>query len=179
MADNPGRAIWLHRGLFVLVALALFFLRLLPMGSEAGHWPGPDLLLCVILAWVIRRPDYMPAGLIALVVLVEDMLLMRPPGLWAALVVLAGEFLRGRVALTRELNFLMEWVLASALAVGLLLVYRAIFFLALMPQPGFGFALVQTLGTIVCYPVVVGISWFALDVHKPATGEVDGRGRRL
>ena len=35
--------------------------------------------------------------------LVEDLILMRPPGLWTALVVMASEFIRSRVALTREL----------------------------------------------------------------------------
>jgi rod shape-determining protein MreD len=179
MADRTGADVWVYRGAFVLIALGLFFIRLLPLGAEAGRWPGPDILLCVILAWVMRRPDYLPVWLIALVVLTEDMLLMRPPGLWTALVVLAAEFLRGRVALTRELNFAVEWLLASALMLGLLFAYRLIFAGTLIPQPGFGFALVQTLGTVICYPVLVIVSQMVLNVHKPAMGEIDARGRRL
>jgi rod shape-determining protein MreD len=206
MVERLGGDPWLYRAIFVLMALALFFLRLLPLGpdsgtwgwldillsenstemllrlttgSEEGSWPGPDLLLCLILVWVMRRPDYLPAGLIAGVVLVEDMLLMRPPGLWAALVVIAAEFLRSRVALTRELNFTVEWLLASALIVGLLVAWRMALAVVLLPQPAFGFALMQTVGTILCYPVVVAFSRIALDVHKPATGEVDAKGRRL
>jgi hypothetical protein len=45
--------------------------------------------------------------------LVEDLVLLRPPGLWTALVVLATEFMRSRAALTRELNFVVEWLLVS------------------------------------------------------------------
>jgi rod shape-determining protein MreD len=179
MAERAAANVWYYRGAFVLIALVLFFIRLLPLGTEAGQWPGPDFLLCVILVWVMRRPDYLPVWLIALVVLIEDMLLMRPPGLWTALVVLAAEFLRGRVALTRELNFAVEWLLATSLMLGLLLANRLILAGALIPQPSFGFALVQTLGTMICYPFMVIFSQMVLNVHKPAMGEVDARGRRL
>ena len=179
MADRASTDIWLHRGIFVLIAVVLFFIRLLPLGAQAGHWPGPDLLLCLVIGWVMRRPDYLPVWLIAVVVFVEDMLLMRPPGLWTALVVIVAEFLRGRVALTRELNFAVEWLLASTLMLALLLAYRLAFAATLIPQTSFGFALVQTIGTALCYPVLVIVSQMMLNVHKPATGEVDARGRKL
>jgi rod shape-determining protein MreD len=38
---------------------------------------------------------------------------------------------------------------------------------------------VQVLWSIAVYPVVVGLSRLALDLRKPATGEVDDFGRRL
>jgi rod shape-determining protein MreD len=161
------------------LALVLLFLRLLPLGSVAGGWPGPDILLCLIFAWAVRRPDYLPVLLIALVLLAEDLILMRPPGLWAALVVLGVEFIRNRVALTRELAFAAEWLLVAALMVGLLLAYRLVFAIVLLPQPAFGFAMVQTLWSILCYPLVVAASRFAFDLRKPAMGEVDAYGRRL
>lgn len=179
MLDISTRTVWLYRGLFLLVALTLLFLRLLPLGSTAGQWPGPDILLCVIFAWVMRRPDYLPVLLIVAVVLIEDLILMRPPGLWTALVVMATEFLRSRVALTRELNFVVEWLLVAGLMIGMLLAYRLIFAIVFLPQPGFGFSLMQTLWSMLCYPVVVMASRLALDLRKPAMGEVDEMGRRL
>lgn len=179
MADRPTAHVWTYRAAFAMIAVLLLFLRLLPLGSVPGQWPGPDILLGVVLAWVLRRPDYVPAPLIALVILVEDVLLMRPPGLWAAIVVVGTEFLRGRAALTRELSFAAEWLLVAAVMTGLLLLYRVAFAVAMLPQPGFGFAMVQTLGSIVCYPVVVFLSRAVLDVRKPAKGEVDAMGRRL
>jgi rod shape-determining protein MreD len=104
---------------------------------------------------------------------------MRPPGLWTALMVVATEFLRSRVALTRELNFLVEWVLVAGLMIGMLLTYRLIFALVLLPQPPLGFALMQILWSVLCYPAIVSASRLALYLRKPAMGEVDERGRRL
>lgn len=179
MISGWQTAQWAYRALYVGLALVLLFLRLLPLGSDAGTFPGPDLLLCLTMAWVMRRPDYLPLGLIVAVVLVEDLILMRPPGLWTALVVLATEFIRSRVALTRELNFVVEWLLVSGLMVGMLLAYRLIFALALLPQPTFGYAVVQVLWSILAYPLVVGASRLMLDLRKPATGETDDYGRRL
>jgi rod shape-determining protein MreD len=171
--------IWFYRVLFVGIAVILLFLRLLPLGSTAGHWPGPDFLMCLTLVWVMRRPDYLPALLIAVVFLAEDMILLRPPGLWTAIILMATEFLRARAALTRELNFAVEWLLVAGLMVAMLLAFRLVFAITLLPQPGFGFALVQTIWSILCYPVVVVASSLMLDLRKPAMGEVDSYGRRL
>jgi rod shape-determining protein MreD len=157
----------------------LLFLKILPLGSVAGDWPGPDLLLCLMLAWVTQRPDHLPALLIALVVLAEDMILMRPPGLWAGLVVLATEFLRARSALTRELGFAAEWLLIAGVMVAMLLAYRSIFAVAFLAQPGFGFAFAQTVGSILMYPVIVWLLRVSFNLRKPSTGEVDSMGRRL
>jgi len=179
MVEGIRSSVWLYRAIFMGLALFLLFLKLLPLGSLAGDLPGPDLLLCLIFAWVVRRPDFLPVPLIALVVLLEDLLLMRPPGLWTALVLLATEFIRSRAALTRELAFVTEWLLVGGVMFALLISYRLAFAIAFVPQPGFGFALLQTLWSVLCYPLVVAASRFAFDLRKPATGEVDAYGRRL
>ncbi|MBA4352838.1 MAG: rod shape-determining protein MreD [Rhodobacter sp.] len=179
MVDSLRSSVWVYRAAFLGLALALIFLKLLPLGSVAGDWPGPDLLLCLIFAWVMRRPDYLPVLLIGAVVLLEDLILLRPPGLWTALVILATEFVRARIALTRELQFITEWLLVAGLMVALLIAYRLAFTIVFLPQPAFGFALLQTLWSILCYPLVVVASRLAFDLRKPATGEVDAYGRRL
>ncbi len=102
-------------------------------GQRRGQLSGPDLLLCLIMAWVMRRPDYLrwadrPCG--AGRRPDPD----APAGLWTALVVLATEFIRSRAALTRELNFVVEWLLVVGLMIGMLLAYRLIFAMALLPQ---------------------------------------------
>ena len=60
-----------------------------------------------------------------------------------------------------------------------MLAYRLTLGLAFVPQPAFGFAVVQVLWSIALYPLVVGLSRLVLDLRKPATGEVDNYGRRL
>ena len=199
MWERFRTSVWYYRSLFVALAVLLLFFRLLPLGAASGNWPwssvpnwvlglfgrepqfwpGPDLLMCLTIAWVMRRPDYLPALLIGLVFLIEDMILMRPPGLWAALILIATEFLRGRAALTRELSFAVEWLLAAGIMLALMIVYRLIFVVSLMPQPGFAFALLQTIWSSLCYPLVVILFSAVLDIRKPATGEVDSYGRRL
>lgn len=179
MAEFWRQEHWIFRGLFVAIALLLLFLRLLPLGNAPGALPGPDILLCMTLAWTVRRPDFLPMPLILMVFLVEDLILIRPPGLWTAIVIIATEFLRSRVALTRELSFIVEWLLVSGMMLGMMLVYRLTLGLAFVPQAPFGFAIVQVLWSIAVYPVVVGLSRLALDLRKPATGEVDDFGRRL
>ncbi|MBA3910826.1 MAG: rod shape-determining protein MreD [Rhodobacter sp.] len=170
---------WLYRALFLALALVLLFLRLLPLGHEPGGLPGPDLLISIILAWVVRRPDFLPMPMILIVILAEDLILMRPPGLWTAIVVLTTEFLRSRIALTRELNFVAEWMLIAGAMLGMMLAYRVVLAVAFVPQPAFGFAIVQFLWSIALYPLVVALSRLVLDLRKPATGEVDNFGRRL
>jgi rod shape-determining protein MreD len=131
------------------------------------------------MAWIVRRPDFLPMPLILVVILAEDLILMRPPGLWTAIVIMATESLRSRIELTRELNLLVEWALISGVMLGMMVIYRLVLGLAFVPQPPFGFAIVQVLWSIALFPLVVGLSRLALDLRKPATGEIDDFGRRL
>jgi len=172
-------SVWLHRLIFLGVALVLTFVRLLPLQTTAGHLPGPDLLLCLIFAWMVRRPEYLSALMIGAVVLAEDMLLMRPPGLWAALVLMGAEFIRARSALTRELNFGVEWLLVAGVIFGVFFANRTILDMAFVDQPSFGFSLLQIIWSVVVYPAVVALSCYGLDLYKPAMGQVDSFGRRM
>lgn len=170
---------WGYRALFLGLALVFLFLRLLPLGNTAGSFPGPDIILCLTVAWMMRRPDFLPVWLLVAVFLTEDLILMRPPALWTAIVVLATEFLRSRTALTRELNFPVEWMVAAGLMLAMLLAYRVALMVTMVPQAPFAFAVVQLLWSVMVYPVVVGLSRLAFDLRKPATGEIDDQGRRL
>lgn len=179
MAEQIVTLRWAYRGLyFSLFALVLFF-KLLPLSVLPLGIPGPDLMLCLTMAWVLRRPDYLPALLIALVYLFEDLMFMRPPGLWALMVLLGTEFLRSRVALLREVTFLVEWAMVASVLIGMGLVNRFLLALAMVPQVGLGLAAMQLGITILAYPAIVALSTMAIGVRKPATGEVDALGRRL
>lgn len=79
MADSefPGR--WVLTLGYVAVCGALMFTRLLPLDSLPPSWAGPDLIICVTMAWMLRRPDSVPMIVIAAVALMADFLFQRPP----------------------------------------------------------------------------------------------------
>ena len=131
------------------------------------------------LAWVIRRPDLTPVALIALVHFSADILLDRPPGLWAALIVISTEILRNRAADLRALAFPFEWLLVTGTLVGLYVGYRVILTILLLQQAPLMLTLTQLTITILVYPVVVLLSYLAFGISRPAMGEVDDLGRRL
>jgi rod shape-determining protein MreD len=179
MIDPVTLTLWRGRIGFALLAAMLTFAALLPFGGEAGRLPGPDLLLCLLFAWMMRRPDFVPLWLVVVVFLTADILLQRPIGLWTALVVIAAEVLRARTVLMRELSFAMEWVVAAGLMLAMLVVYRFVFLLTMMPQVGLGSSLVQWLWSVVAYPAAVLFTGYVLALRKPSLGEIDAYGRRF
>ena len=179
MADPVQSAPWGWRAAFVGLFALLVFVRILPVGSFGGGWPAPDLLMCLCCAWVLRRPDYLPAPLLAAVILTEDLLLMRPPGLWTAFMLLGTEFLRSRAAFARELSFLAEWMMVAVVMGAMLAGYHLVLGVTMVPQATAGPVLVLGIGSVIAYPAVVAATVFAFGLRKPATGEVDALGRRL
>lgn len=169
----------IYRGLFVLIAAFILFVGILPFEIGTERIPGPDLILVTAFAWVLRRPDYMPALLIAAVLMVEDILFMRPLGLWACLGLIALEFLRSREPIWRDLPFLFEWAMVAAVMLVLTLVQMALLALFLVEQPALPAQLIRLSLTILCYPLVTGVSRFVFRVAKPAPGEVDALGHKL
>ncbi len=179
MVDPALSKKWLYWLLFLLLATALFFLQLIPLQTTPSNWAMPDLLLCLCFAWVLRRPDYMPVLLIATVMLVADMLFLRPPGLMTALVVIGSEFLRARVNVMRELPFMLEWTLVAGVMLALLLGYRLALIIVMQPRPSLWLSLTLLLTTLAAYPLVVAFSRYILGVRKIAPGEVDALGHRI
>ncbi|WP_127902591.1 rod shape-determining protein MreD [Solirhodobacter olei] len=171
--------VWGHRALFVALALLLMIVRMLPLSTLPVSVPGPDILVCIACAWVLRRPDYVPVLLIAAVFLLEDFLLMRPPGLWAVIVLVGTEFLRNRVGLMREVGLAMEWALVSVVMFAMVVAYRLVFAAALMQEPPIALVALQLLGSILAYPVVVALSGLLFGLRKTAPGQTDSLGRRI
>ncbi len=179
MVDPVAAQRLAYRLLFAGLAALILFVRILPLGAVPARVPGPDLILCGAIAWVLRRPDYAPAALIAAVFLVEDVLSMRPPGLWPLLVLLGTEYLRSREAVLRDLPFALEWLVAGALVVALTMVQRLALAVFLVPQVPVGMAALQTVSTVLAYPAVVLLTRFVFGLRKAAPGEFDAFGRRI
>ncbi len=178
MAELRTSRLWLARGGFLLIALGLIYIQLLPMNTTPSAWAPPDLLLAVTLAWVVRRPDYLPVLLIAAVFLLADFLFQRPPGLWAALIVILTEVLRAQAKSLRTASFPMEWATVAFGIVALMLAYRVTNAAVLLPQAPLALTLIQMVLTILIYPVIVLLSHLLFGIRRPAPGEIDALGRR-
>lgn len=176
---TEGRSAWSGRLTYILLAFVLILAPLLPLNTVPRSYATPDILLLVTAAWAARRPDTLPAPLVAAVFLLADFLFQRPPGLQAALVLLLTEWLRTRSPRLRKGSFLGEWVAVGTGIAVLGLVNRAVLALLMTPQPHLGLTLTQLILTIALYPVIAGVAHMALGLRRPAQGEVDALGHRL
>ena len=141
-------------------------------------WVGPDLLIAFAFAWSLRRPEYVPMILLAMLFLLADLLLQRPPGLWAMLALLACENLRSRSRSLRDATFGGEWIAISLLLVGILLMNRIVLSILLVTPPQLGLSLLELGMTIFFYPAVVFITRMLMGVRRAAPGELDSLGGR-
>lgn len=179
MAEVVVTRRWRNRLLYVGVAFCVVFGRLLPLDAGPGGWPGPDLILLMTYALVLRRPTAVPVLLVAAVVLMTDVLFMRPLGLWTACVILGLEFLRARESLSRDLPFLGEWLMVGATILAITVLNALILALFAVIQPTLGQVLMQTIVTVLAYPVAVLFASKGLGLKKMAPGAVDQLGHRL
>jgi len=182
MVDRRQTKRLVYISLFLGLAGLMTFYRLLPLGGyatdfgrseaealaafdDAGLWasfPMPDLLLCLTLAWVVRRPDMLPAPVIAVYFFLEDILLLRR-----------------RSDQFRGYGFWLEYLLVAGLLLVMFLANRGILMIVMVPQVPLGLSFLHLLGTVLAYPAVVAVSHFVFGLRKPATGEVDALGQRL
>lgn len=166
------RAVW-GPGLYIALACALVLTRLVPLSTGASGWPGPDLLMCLTIAWVLRRPDLLPVGVVAGVALLADLLLQRPPGLWAGLVVLGTEYARGRSLPGQEPSFSGEIALFAVLFTAMIGAQWLVLAVFMVPQPALLAMLAQVPLTVLAYPLVVLLLSHGLGIRRVAEG---GRG---
>ena len=158
MIEPAGRHRLLGQALYVALFLAILFWRLLPLAPGRVAWPGPDLGLGLTLLWILRKPEQIPALTVAALYLVEDILLLRPPGRGAALAVIATEAARQRERHWRELPFVVEWLRVAILMALMMLASRILLSVFFLPLPPLGQALMQLVATAGAYPV---LSWLA------------------
>ncbi len=173
MIDPLTLRMWLYRMLLVGLAGLITFVHILPLSNNSGGLPGPDLVLSMVLAWVIRRPEYVPVYIVALLVFLIDMLSQHPPGLRAALVVLGLEFLRQRQAGSTDMPFVAEWILVVLVMAGIVLGERLVLAVFLVEQVSLGKTLLRLVISGATYPIVVAFSIYVLGVRRLQPGEAD------
>lgn len=179
MTELPFARLWTMRLGFILLVCVILFFHLLPLETTPGRWVGPDFLLIFAFAWSLRRPEYVPTLALAGLFLLADLMLQRPPGLWAMLALLACERLKGRSRGMRDTGFISEWIGVCILIAAIALGYRAILMITLVDLPSFGLTVFQTILTMASYPAVAAATHALMGVRKAAPGDPDGSGGRL
>jgi len=177
MTRHPVATRVMAAALFVALALLVLLVKLVPLdlGGQT-RLAAPDLLLCLVLAWAIRRPDLLPLPLIAAVMLLADLVLLRPPGLWAGLVVLATEWLRRRQRPLRAQAFALEWAMVGAVMVVLAVAQWGVLAVMVVQQPTLGQQLLQVPVTLAAYPLVVVALHLGAGIRKRPAIVGFGRG---
>lgn len=175
MAETNSAKPWFMRSTYALLAMALMFWAMLPLNTVPLGWAGPDLLLTLTLAWVLRRPDYVPILLIAGILLLADFLLGRPPGLMAAVTVLVCENLRRRALNASEMAFSVEWLTAAAGLAAIVLGNRILSGIFILDQNSLPLTLMQLLASIAAYPLIAGFCALFLGVRQTRFREGDPR----
>ena len=160
------RRIWAFRGIYIGLGLGVIFFRILPLQTGTPGLPGPDIILGVTLAWVLRQPAAVPITAIVFLFLLGDFLLQRPVGLWTLLAMMAVVALENRRSSLTEAPFLVEMAVISGLVLAMIVAERVILWVLMTDQPSLGLVLMEGLATIVIYPIVVFVSKFVLGMDK-------------
>lgn len=176
--DKPVSHIWTMRGLYVLLTILVLFVHLLPLNSPPDRWPFPEVLVALTFAWILRRPDYVPTILIALTMLMADLLLQRPPGLLAALVVIGSAYLRSAATGMKDMGFIGEWTTVAVVITAVFLANRIVLSILSVDQAALGPVVIQLVFTVLAYPIVVFVSKNAFGVRRIASGDAKTTGAR-
>lgn len=172
-AAHTAQHLWGYRVLFLALCGGVITINMLPLSSDIVGVPGPDLLLALTLAWLLRQPAIVPVGSILLVFLLADFLFLRPPGLWTLLVLVTSESLRRWRLTMTEFTFFLEWSAFAGAVLGLILLERLVLWLLMVDPAPLGLSLAHAIVTAAIYPVVVAISKFLFGVRKIGSAEAE------
>ncbi|NOX39100.1 MAG: rod shape-determining protein MreD [Alphaproteobacteria bacterium] len=179
MANALSAKIWFGQTAFALSAAAIMFVGLVPLDFTPGGVPWPDLMLGLTYAILLRRPEFVPIWLIAAVFFIADILMMRPPGLWTAIVLLSCEFSRNQISRLRELPFPFEWAFVAGTMFLAILANRLVLAITLLAVPNFGATMLYYFVTVLAYPAIVFFCYFVLRIRRITPNEAIRYGHSL
>lgn len=165
--------LWLMRGAFVLLVLVLLFFHLLPQPMIPRAWAGPEWVTLFAFAWAVRRPDLVPVLLMGGLLLLADLLLGRPPGLWALLAFLGAERLKARSQILRDSTLAAEFVEVALLIIGISALYHLTLTMLLVDGISLSLTASQALTSVLAYPFAVLITHGLMGVRKGTPGDLE------
>jgi len=157
--------------ILLLPAIGVVATVAMTMPLDPGRLTPPDLVYCLMIAWVVRRPARVPIWAAPALGLLGDVLLMRPIGLGALGLMLATEAVRRRAAGLQAAPFLLEWLAAAMGYAALVFGMRLVLAVTFADAPSLARLGVAVAATAVAYPLVVlGLVW-CLGVKAQGAGE--------
>ena len=142
-----------HQILYFCIGLLIIFFQILPLQTTPQNWSGPNVLLVFFAAIVTKRPEFTSSFLIALIFLIEDFFLMRPPGLMPALIVISFFILKRKIQNQEENSLIFIWVNVATYLTLVLLSYYMISVLLFLPSAGFSLTLMEIIVSLALYPI--------------------------
>lgn len=148
----PARLV--RTGLMLALGMLAIYVEAAPLGTGPQAPPSPDLLLCVVIYWTVRRPGSTPLGAVFLLGLVRDLLTDVPTGAGALALVLAVEAVRRMRRRLARSSFVLEWLTAAAAALATAGLIWLLTTMALAQPPYVAALFHRSLYTIMAYPMV-------------------------
>ena len=148
-----------------VMGMLAIYVEAAPLGVPVGAPPSPDLLLCIVAYWSIRRPGSIPLALVFALGLTRDLLTDVPVGAGVLSLLLVSEaFKKWRRHLARSM-FLTEWLAVAAVSLAGTALVCILVALTFAQPPYLMGLLHQCLYTAMIYPFLVLILRWGLRVN--------------
>ena len=144
---------FIHQILYFCIGLLIIFFQILPLQTTPQSWSGPNILLVFFAVLVIKRPEFTSSLLIAVVFLIEDFFLMRPPGLMSSLTVLGLYFLKRKFQNQEETSLIFVWGNVAICLTLVLLICYFVSKLLFIPSAGLRLTIMEITVTLAIYPI--------------------------
>lgn len=146
--------------LLLMLGTVAIFAEAAPLGLGPTAPPSPDLLMCILVYWSIRRPGSTPLLAVFALGLVRDFLTDVPLGAGTLSLVIVTELFKSQRYTLKRMNIFVEWI---AVTVAAFLSTAFVWFLVVLTlaQPPYVTELVhQCLYTAMVYPLIaVTLRW--------------------
>jgi len=167
VSNIPSEGIWIYRIIFTVFAIFLILANLIPLQTTPQSWPWPNILLLLIFCWSLREPNFVPVPLVIAILLLQDFLLNRPPGLFSGISVIILIWIKAITASSDDKSFLAEWVRVSLAFAAISLFYHFVLLISFVNTTELRISLIQTILNISTYPFIVLVSHYIFRVKRP------------
>ena len=179
MVDDRGPIVILRKQVFFAFSCALIlFILIVPIDAIPNRFPYPDFLLALTTALIVRRALVTPFWLIGIIFLMADIILSRPLGLWAFIVLISLEIVRNNRFAFREMSFFTEWATVTAVYLCMFLTQQALLGITFSQTYPLNGLLWEFAFTALVYPLAVFFVAGVMRIQKPLPGQSDALGQR-